>query len=67
MEAACRRALEIGALGYGSVKSILSTGLDRAGDDEAHTPSLPADHAHIRGPQYYAAARNGTSPNRKES
>ncbi|WP_419936630.1 hypothetical protein [Candidatus Palauibacter sp.] len=45
MEAACRRPLDIGALGYGSVKSI-------------------------RGQDYYAAARNGTSgygPNRKES
>ncbi|WP_419164379.1 hypothetical protein [Candidatus Palauibacter sp.] len=67
MSAAGRRALDIGAVGYGSVKSILASGLDRAGDDEARTASLPADHAHIGGPDYYAAARNGTSPNRKES
>ena len=67
MEAACRRALDIGALGYSSVKSILASGLDRAGDDEANCPSLPAEHAHIRGPDYYAPARNGPSPNRKES
>ena len=53
------RALDIGALSYGSVKSILSTGLDQAGDDEQRSLSLPADHAHIRGPQYYTTHQNG--------
>ena len=67
MEAACRRALDIGALSYGSVKSILATGLDKAGEEEHRDLLLPADHAHIRGPDYYAASRNGTSHNRKES
>ena len=62
LEAACRRALDIGTLSYGSVKSILATGLDQAGDDEQHTLSLPAEHAHIRGPEYYT-----NSPNGKES
>ena len=62
LEAACRRALDIGTLSYGSVKSILATGLDQAGNDEQHTLSLPAEHAHIRGPEYYT-----NSPNGKES
>ena len=38
LEAACRRALDIGALGYGSVKSILSTGLDRVEEDRSAHP-----------------------------
>ena len=62
LDAACRRALDIGTLSYGSVKSILATGLDQAGNDEQHTLSLPAEHAHIRGPEYYT-----NSPNGKES
>ena len=59
LEAACRRALRIGTLTYGSVKSILATGLDRA-DDEQYELSLPGRHANIRGPEYYTPApRNG--------
>ena len=59
LEAACRRALRIGTLTYGSVKSILATGLDRA-DDEQYELSLPGRHANIRGPEYYAPIpRNG--------
>ena len=59
LEAACRRALDIGTLSYGSVKSILSTGLDQAGDDQQYTLSLPARHANIRGPGYYTTPQNG--------
>ena len=59
MEAACRRALDIGTLSYKSVKSILATGLDQADNDEQHTLSLPAEHAHVRGPQYYTTPQNG--------
>ena len=58
MEAACRRALDIGT-SYKSVKSILATGLDQADNDEQHTLSLPAEHAHVRGPQYYTTPQNG--------
>jgi transposase len=52
LEAAASRALEIGALGYGSVRSILDHNLDR------NAPQRPADgapirHANIRGPRYY--------------
>ena len=59
VEAACRRALDIGALSYKSVKSILSTSLDQAGAGEQRSLSLPADHAHVRGPGYYANSHNG--------
>ena len=41
LEAACRRALDIGTLSYGSVKSILATGLGQV-DDEQRALSLRA-------------------------
>jgi transposase len=52
LEAACSRALEIGARSYGSVNSILKNNLDR------HRPAMPADgpaiaHDNIRGPTYF--------------
>ena len=59
LEAACGRALDIGTLSYRSVKSILATGLDQAGEDDQHALSLPAEHAHIRGPEYYTTLHNG--------
>lgn len=56
LEAACERALEIGALSYGSVKSILDSRLDgkpvvRRGDDLDQT--LDLFHTNIRGSTYY--------------
>lgn len=42
LEAACRRALRTGTLTYGSVKSILATGLDRADDEQSRTLTCPA-------------------------
>jgi len=52
VEAACLRALEIGARTYGSVKSILANNLDRQGTKRA--PDSPAIvHPNIRGPHYY--------------
>ena len=59
MEAACRRALDIGAVSYRSVNTILSAGLDQADESEQRSPSLPADHAHVRGPDYYTNSHNG--------
>jgi transposase len=52
LEAACSRALEIGARSYGSVNSILKNNLDR------QRPAMPADgpaiaHDNIRGPTYF--------------
>jgi transposase len=54
MEAACTRALAIGAHRYRSVASILEKGLDRqpiTGPAQAEL-ALP-DHANVRGPDYY--------------
>ena len=54
LEAASRRALEIGARSYGSVASILQNGLDRRPPPRAaDTGELPLDHPNIRGPRYY--------------
>src|SRR5262252_8945214 len=52
LEAACCRALEIGARSYSSVNSILKNSLDR------RQPATPADgpaiaHDNIRGPTYF--------------
>jgi len=55
LEAACNRALLIGAPSYKSVKSILKTGLESqpvAGDAPRDTPTA-GDHENLRGPQYY--------------
>ncbi len=54
MEAACRRALHLGAPSYRTVQNILSSGLDRVRAERAtpEPPPLPA-HPHIRGSAYY--------------
>jgi transposase len=56
LEAACARALHVGAVSYQSVKSILSTGLDQVALEEQTALALPQNHEHVRGEQYYAAA-----------
>jgi transposase len=54
MEAACARALAIGAHRYRSVASILDKGLDRqALSAPAQTELALPDHANVRGPGYY--------------
>ncbi|MCP4286552.1 MAG: IS21 family transposase [Gammaproteobacteria bacterium] len=56
LEAACRRAMKLGAISFKSVQSILKTGLDRqtllAIDEEQETIE-PIDHPNIRGAGYY--------------
>src|SRR6185312_2934869 len=52
LEAACQRGLTIGARTYGSIASILKTGLDRAFDETA-PDAAPLLHANIRGRGYY--------------
>jgi transposase len=53
VEAACLRALEIGARSYSSVKSILDNKLDRQAASK-RAPERPAiAHSNIRGPRYY--------------
>jgi transposase len=53
LEAACRRGLDIGATTYGSIASILKSGLDRAYREEGAAEPSPIRHANIRGGGYY--------------
>jgi transposase len=52
VNAACARALEIGARTYGSVRSILDNRLDQASAPRTAS-AKPIDHPNIRGPRYY--------------
>ena len=53
LEAACRRALALGAHGYKSVASILNNGLDRKPLPPT-TPQTPLiEHRNLRGPDYF--------------
>ena len=54
LEAACGRAMVVGARSYRHVDSILKHGLDRLprpGDEPQ--PPTPIDHENVRGPKYY--------------
>ena len=53
LETACTRALDIGARSPNSVRSILTTGLDRqqASGSSAHEAAF--DHSNVRGSSYY--------------
>jgi hypothetical protein len=53
LEKAARRALKFGALSFRSMRSILSTGLDRLDHDEPESQSVPSAHENIRGSHYY--------------
>lgn len=53
VNAACARALEIGARTYGSVRSILDNHLDRTADTKGAASHEPIHHENIRGPRYY--------------
>lgn len=54
VEAAARRANAIGATTFGSIKSILEKGLDRAViPTPAPSDAAPIAHENIRGPGYY--------------
>jgi transposase len=53
IEAACRRGNDIGATSYGSIKSILQHGLDRAYADQKPADGPPIQHGNIRGTDYY--------------
>lgn len=55
LEAACQRALSLGAFSYKSVKSILMKGLDQLPVEETPPPSLAIQHRNIRGAEYYQA------------
>jgi transposase len=53
LEAACARALAVGALSYRSVDSILKAGLDRAPLPEPAPVRATRVHPNVRGPGYY--------------
>ena len=54
LEAACQRALQVGAASYRSVSSILLKGLDRQGELAAEpVATLPPAHENLRGASYY--------------
>jgi transposase len=53
VEAASRRGNDIGATTYGSIKSILQNGLDKAYANSKAPDGPPIRHANIRGRGYY--------------
>jgi hypothetical protein len=53
LEAAATRAIEIGTLTYGSVRSILDNKLDRQTAQRPPANGVPILHPNIRGPRYY--------------
>ena len=53
VEAAAARAIEIGTLTYGSVRSILDNKLDRQAAQSRPAEAAPVLHPNIRGPRYY--------------
>jgi len=53
LEAAATRAIEIGTLTYGSVRSILDNKLDRQAAQRPPADAVPLLHPNIRGPRYY--------------
>ncbi len=53
LEAAASRAIEIGALTYGSVRSILDHKLDRHAAHQRRADGAPILHPNIRGARYY--------------
>ena len=53
LEAACRRALTLGACSYKSIESILRQGLDRKAFPEQQELELGIAHENIRGSDYY--------------
>lgn len=53
LEAACRRALTLGACSYKSVESILRKGLDRSAPVQQKELDLSLEHDNIRGSDYY--------------
>jgi transposase len=53
LEAACRRAMAMGACSYKSIESILQHDLDRQPLPDKPRVATTIDHVNIRGPKYY--------------
>lgn len=52
LEAGCERALQINAVSYSSLKSILKTGIDQS-PPATDPPRRAPEHGNIRGPAYF--------------
>jgi len=61
LEAACRRALKIGACSYKSIESILKQGLDQTPLPHPARANTPVKHDNIRGPEYYQSQEGASS------
>ena len=61
LEAACRRALKIGACSYKSIESILKQGLDQTPLPTQTKAKPPVDPDNIRGPKYYHSDEGASS------
>jgi transposase len=61
LEAACRRALKIGACSYKSIESMLKQGLDHTPLPAKAKAQLVLDHDNIRGPKYYQSGEGPSS------
>src|SRR5205823_6870478 len=62
LEAAATRAIEIGALTYGSVRSILDHKLDRYAAHQRAADGAPFLHSNIRGSRSYQYETKSCSP-----
>jgi transposase len=58
LEAACRRAVALGAYSYTSIRSILEKGLDSQPLPDESKQSVIEEHEHIRGKGYYQLSLN---------
>ncbi len=63
LEAACRRALGLGAVSLKSVRSILERGLEQQPLPSDHTTvEIPRLHENVRGADYYCKTERNTDP-----
>jgi transposase len=62
LEAACRRAMNVQAYSYRSVKSILEQGLDREPSLRAEAERSSPEHENLRGRNYYDAPSKPVPP-----
>lgn len=53
LDAACERALTVGARSYRHINSILKNNLDQLPKEEESTDATPVTHENVRGPDYY--------------
>lgn len=63
LEAACQRAVRLGAVSYTSLKSMLQRGLESQPFPDTPQPLPPLEHDNVRGADYYRQAEvEGVNP-----